>query len=495
MGNLKKLAGETAIYGLTTMLARIINFFFVPLYTRAIDTEAFGVYSEIISYIAVLQVLFVFGMETTYFRFATREDGNSGKVFSTILIFLASTSLAVLLAGIVFSTDVANMFGYCGRGELIWCSATILAIDSFTAVLFARLRYMQKALTFGVLKIIKILSETGLNLLLFLVFPKYAANNPDTFLLKFLSPEPDGGYILFAILGSCIISLTLFLPVLLRTKFSFSPTLLRRLLIYAIPIVLSQLPGVLNDVVDRIFFRFFSPVGQSSADLLGIFNANVKLAVFMILFVQMFRFAAEPFFFKQANSSNQKKIYVDVMNYFVIFCVFIFLVVALYLDIFKLFIGSDYRVGIGVVPIMLVANIFLGINFNLSIWYKVSGQTKFAINITLSGLLLTVVVNAVFMPHFGYYAAACGHLFSYLAMIIVSWMLCKKYYPIPYNWRKICIYITFGVLLFVVSNITKLESQILNFVINTLLILIFSCFVAKIEKINLQTVKKLIKRK
>ena len=494
MGNLKKLAGETAIYGMTTIVARIINFFFVPLYTRTISTDAFGIYSEIISYIAVLQVLFVFGMETTYFRFASREGGNPNKVFSTILIFLASTSLAVLVAGIVFAADIANMFGYYGRGELIWCSAAILAIDSFTAVIFARLRYMQKALKFGIFKIIKILSETGLNLLLFLVFPKYAANNPDTFLLKFLSPQPDGGYILFAILGSCIISLVLFLPVLVRTKFSFSPTLLRQLLLYAVPIVLSQLPGVLNDVTDRILFRFFSPDGQSSADLLGIFNANVKLAVFMTLFVQMFRFAAEPFFFSQSNKSDQKKVYVDVMNYFVIFCVFIFLVVALYLDIFKLFIGSSYRVGVGVVPVMLVANILLGINFNLSMWYKVSGQTKFAINITLSGLMLTILINAVFMPYFGYYAAACGHLFSYLTMIIVSWYLCKKHYHIPYNWQKIGMYIMFGIVLFAISYIIKLQSQVLNFMISTFLILVYLAFVAKIEKLNLQTIKNIIKK-
>jgi O-antigen/teichoic acid export membrane protein len=434
-------------------------------------------------------------METTYFRFASREGANPNKVFSTILIFLASTSLAVLVAGIIFAADIANMFGYCGRSELIWCSAAILAIDSFTAVIFARLRYMHKALKFGILRSIKILSEIGFNLLLFLVFPTYAVNNPDTFLLKFLSPVPDGGYILFATLGSCIISLVLFLPALCRIKFTFSPTLLRQLLIYAVPIVLSQLPGILNDVTDRILFRFFSPDEQSSQDLLGIFSANVKLAVFMTLFVQMFRFAAEPFFFSNSNKSDSKKIYVDVMNYFVIFCVFIFLVVALYLDIFKLFLGGNFRAGIGVVPIMLVANILLGINFNLSMWYKISGQTKFAINITLSGLILTVIINAAFMPYFGYYAAACGHLFSYLAMIIVSWMLCKKYNPIPYNWKKIFTYIIFGIALFAISCLINLQNKTLNFVLSTFLILVYLCFVAKIEKINLQTVKNIMKRK
>ncbi|MDR1198733.1 MAG: oligosaccharide flippase family protein [Prevotellaceae bacterium] len=491
MGNLKKLAGETAIYGMTTIVARIINFFFVPLYTRVIDTDAFGVYSEIISYIAILQALFAFGMETAFFRFANKQGNNPDRIFSTILVFLLSTSMAVLAAGIIFSSDIANLFGYVGRGELIWCSAAILAIDSFTSVIFARLRYQQKALKFGILKIIKILSETSFNLIFFLGFPTYAAAHPDSFLLKFLSPAPDGGYILFAILGSCIISSILFLPTLLRTKFVFSPALWKQLMIYAIPVVLSQLPGVLNDVTDRILFRFFSPAGESSSDLVGIFSANVKLAVFMTLFVQMFRFAAEPFFFSQGNKDDQKKIYADVMKYFVIFCVFIFLFVALYLDIFKLFIGSDFRVGIGVVPIMLLANIFLGINFNLSMWYKISGQTKYAINITLSGLLVTIVVNAVFMPYFGYYAAAFGHFFSYLAMIIVSWQLCRKYYFIPYDWKSAIIYISFGIALFILSRIVATTNGWINFAINSVFILAYLYFVIRKEKIDLKNIKHL----
>jgi O-antigen/teichoic acid export membrane protein len=434
-------------------------------------------------------------METTFFRFTSKEGNNPDKVFSTILIFLTSTSLAVLATGIMFSSDIANVLGYVGRGEFIWCSAAILAIDSFTSVIFARLRYQQKALKFGVLKIIKILSETTFNLVLFLGFPAYAAAHPDSFLLKFLSPAPDGGYILFAILGSCIISLLLFLPALLRTKFIFSPTLWKQLMIYAIPIVLSQLPGVLNDVTDRILFRFFSPAGESSSDLVGIFSANVKLAVFMTLFVQMFRFAAEPFFFNQSNRDSQNKIYADVMKYFVICCVFIFLFVALYLDIFKLFIGAAFRAGIGVVPIMLLANILLGINFNLSMWYKISGQTKYAINITLSGLFVTIVVNAVFMPWFGYYAAAFGHLFSYSVMIIVSWRLCKKYYLIPYDWKSAIIYILFGIALFVLSRIVATQNDFVNFAINSALILAYMYFVIRKEKINFKDIKHLIKKK
>jgi len=494
MANLKKLAGETMIYGMTTIVARIVNFLLVPLYTRSINTDAYGVYAEIFAYIAVLQVLFSFGMETTFFRFANKKDCDANKVFSTILIFLFSTSAAVLIGGIVFSNDIANIFGYVGRGELIWCSAAILAIDSFTSVIFARLRYQQKALKFGMLKTIKILTEVGFNFMLFFGFPAYAAKNPDTFLLNFLSPTPDGGYILFAILGSCIVSVLLFLPTLAKIKMHFSPTLWKQLMIYAIPIVLSQFPGVLNDVTDRILFRFFSPEGKASSDLLGIFTANVKLAVFMTLFVQMFRFAAEPFFFSHSNSADQKKVYVDVMKYFVIFCVFIFLIVALYIDIFKLFIGETFRVGIGVVPIMLMSNLLLGIIFNLSMWYKMSGQTKFAINITLSGLIVTIAVNAVFMPHFGYYAAACGHFVSYLVMILVSWHLCKKHYPIPYNWIEIITYISVGVALFIVSRIVAIENQIVNFVINTILILVYLYFIVRKEKITLKTIKNLIKR-
>jgi O-antigen/teichoic acid export membrane protein len=495
MGKLKQLASETVIYGMTTIVARILNFFMVPLYTRMISETDYGIYTEIFSYIAVLQVLFTFGMETTFFRFANKKDCDANKVFSTILIFLFSTSLALLIVGIVFAQDISNLFGYNQRGKLIWASAAILASDSFTSVLFAKLRYLHKALKFGIFKVIKILTETGLTFSLFLGFPAYAAANPDSFLLKLISPTPDESYIFFAILGSCIVSLILFLPELFKTKIFFSPTLWRQLMIYAIPIVLSQLPGVMNDVTDRIMFRFFSPEGESSLSLLGIFGANVKLAVFMTLFVQMFRFAAEPFFFSQTDKSEQNKTYVEVMRYFVIFCVFIFLIVALYLDIFKEFLGEDYQVGIGVVPIMLLANLLLGINFNLSMWYKMSGQTKFAIGITLSGLLVTIAINAAFMPFFGYYAAACGHFFSYLAMIIVSWHLCKKYYPIPYQWKTIALYIAFGAVLFAISRLIATNNNILNFALNSLLLLLYLLFVIKKEKINFATIKNFVKRK
>ena len=437
---LKQLAGETAIYGLSTILARIINFLFVPFYTRLLTTESYGVVTEFMAYIAVLQVVLVLGLETGCFRFANKEGVDSRRVYSNALVTVFGLSAAFLAAMIVFAGPIAGVLGYAGFEAVIMYIGGILFCDSVTAILFAKLRQEHKAVKFAIYKTIKILTETGANLVLFFWFPRYCERHPGNFLTAFISPTPDFSYVIFAILLSCVLCLLLFVPDLLRLSWKLDGKLLRKMLLYSLPLMVAALPGIVNDFLDRILFRFFDTNADAWRSSLGIFQAAVKLSVIMNLFIQMFRFAAEPFFFQRARDKNSKELYAIVLEFFTAFCGLIFLGVILYIDVLSLILGRDFRSGVGVVPVMLLSYMLLGMLFNVSMWYKLSEKTNMAIWITLAGLAVTTVVNVVFMPRFSYWAAAFGHLASYLTMFILSAALGQKYYPIPYRWGRLLLF-------------------------------------------------------
>ena len=418
---LKQLAGETAIYGLSSILARVLNFLFVPIYTRMLTQVQYGVVTEFMAYIAILQVVLVLGLETGCFRFANKEGENPRKVYSGALLAVFGLNLAFLACMVAFSGSISAALGYEGYRRLIIYVAAILFCDSITAILFAKLRQEHKAVKFAILKTVKILTETGANLVLFFVYPA----------------QPDFTYPVFAIFISCVLCLVLFIPDILRIRPVWDGGVVKRMLAYSIPLMVAALPGVANDFLDRILFRFFDTSSEQWLASLGVYQAAVELAVIMNLFIQMFRYAAEPFFFQRARDKNSRELYAVVMEYFTAFCGLVFLGVIGYIDIISLLLGRDFRVGIGVVPIMLLSYMLLGMLFNVSMWYKLSGKTNMAIWITLAGLAVTAVVNIVFMPRYSYWASAFGHLASYLTMFVISAVLGARYYPIPYNWKRI----------------------------------------------------------
>ena len=434
---LKQLAGETAIYGLSSILARVLNFLFVPIYTRMLTQVQYGVVTEFMAYIAILQVVLVLGLETGCFRFANKAGEDPEKVYSNALLAVFGLNAAFLSCMIAWSGPISTALGYAGYSSLISYVGGILFCDSITAILFARLRQEHQAIRFAVIKTVKILTETACNLLLFFWFPAFCAAHPDNALARLVSPTPDFTYPIFAILVSCILCLAIFLPDILRFRFRFDGSVLRRMLLYSLPLMVAALPGVANDFLDRILFRYFDVNSEAWRASLGIYQAAVKLAVIMNLFIQMFRYAAEPFFFQRAADKGSKELYAVVMEYFTAFCGLVFLGVILYIDVISLFLGRDFRVGVGVVPVMLLSYMLLGMLFNVSMWYKLSGKTDMAIWITLAGLVVTAVVNIVFMPRFSYWASAFGHLASYLVMLALSAWLGAKYYPIPYDWKRI----------------------------------------------------------
>ena len=438
---LKQLAGQTAIYGLSTILARIINFLFVPIYTRLLTPESYGVVTEFMAYIAVLQVVLVLGLETGCFRFANKEGVDPQKVYSNAFVTVFSVSATFLALMIAFASPIASALGYEGYGSCIMYMGGILAMDSITAILFARLRQENKALKFAIFKTVKIITETTANLVLFLWWPKHAGG----WLLNLIPASPDFSYVIFSIFVSCIVCTILFLPDFLKLSFRLDGKLLRQMLAYSLPLMVAALPGVVNDFLDRILFRYFDTNAEAWRSSLGLYQATVKLAVIMNLFIQMFRYAAEPFFFRRAREKDSRALYASVQEYFTAFCGLVFLGVILYIDVIALILGPQFRSAVGVVPVMLLSYMILGMLFNVSMWYKLSGKTNMAIWITLSGLVVTAIVIILFMPKYSYWAAAYGHLASYIVMFAISSILGAKYYPIPYRWgRLVCIFLIMG---------------------------------------------------
>ena len=440
---LKQLAGQTIIYGLSTILARIINFLFVPIYTRLLSPESYGVVTEFRAYIAVFQVVMVLGLETGCFRFANKEGVDSRKVYANAFVTVFCVSATVLALMIGFASPIASALGYEGYEACIKYIGGILSLDAITAILFAKLRQESKALKFAILKTVKIITETAANLILFLWYPKHLASAG--WLQHFIPSTPDFSYVIFAIFISCVVCGLLFIPDLLRLSFKLDGKLLKQMLAYSLPLMIAALPGVVNDFLDRILFRYFDTNAEAWRSSLGLYQAAVKLAVIMNLFIQMFKYAAEPFFFRRAREKESKELYASVQEYFTAFCGLVFLGVILYIDVVALILGPQFRSAVGVVPIMLLSYMILGMLFNVSMWYKLSGKTNMAIWITLSGLVVTAIVIVLFMPKYSYWAAAFGHLASYIVMFAISSILGAKYYPIPYRWGRLgCIILLMG---------------------------------------------------
>lgn len=464
-GAIRKLAGETVIYGMSTIVARMINFFFVPVYTRILSQEGYGAYTEIMSYIAVLQVVLVFGLETGCFKFASRfnEERKAGgdprecdpdRPFSTALAAVLVSSVLFAAAMVLWARPLSAWAGYDGHARMIRYVGGILALDSVTAILFARLRYRQQALKFAAFKTVKILSELGFNLLLFFGAPAYFAAHPDSFWLHFLPAQADFSYIILAVFLSCIVAGLLFIPDLLRMRLRLSARLWKQMMRYSVPLMIAGLPGIMNESLDRFLFRFFAPEGADWRAQLGVYGAALKLAVIMNLFIQMFRYAAEPFFFARDREKGSRELYAQVMEYFVAFCMLIFLGIVLYMEVIGFILGKDFRGALGTVPVMLLSYMLLGVLFNVSMWYKLSGQTGYAIRITAAGLAVTAAVNMAFMPVFSYWASVWAHLLSVLTMLVYSARLGNRHYPIPYRWKRIGGYVGAALLLYAVSRLT-----------------------------------------
>lgn len=468
MSVLKKLAGETALYGLSSIVGRSVNFLLVPLYTTVFRPGEQGVIIELFSWVALLNVLYTFGMETSYFRFATRTPERQAQYFNL------TTSVVLTISGLVsgtliaFAKPIMAWREYPGQERLLVWMAVIMALDAVAAIPFARLRLEKRAKRFVAIRLVNIALNVGLNVF-FLIFcrdvflGKYL-NGLQPLVRSFYNPGLGVGYIVLANLIANAFTLLQLFPQFRRFRYRLDGALLRPLLLYAYPILIMGFAGVANQNVDRLMLRQLLPEGfypgRTSADALGIYGNVYKLSILMNLAIQSFRFAADPFFFSKAEDKNAPAVFALVMKWFVIACTVLWVGVSLNLDVLGLLTmrRPEYREGLGVVPYLLLGNLFLGVYYNLSVWFKLTDKTAYGTLITAVGAVLTVVGNLVLIPRLGYLGCAVTFLASSFAMMVLCYALGEKFYPIPYDMRSAIGYVASAGLLIWLSSLVEIPN-------------------------------------
>lgn len=452
---LKRLAGQTAVYGLSSIVGRLLNYLLVPLYTHVFLTSQYGVVTIMYSYVAFLIVILTYGMETAFFRFSEARPGEKQVVFGTSLLSVLFTSLLFVLATTFFRQPIAGALRFPDHPEYILWFGLILGMDALSAIPFARLRSENKAFRFAGIKLVNIGVNIGFNLFFLLLCPWLLEGGPE--MLKgpvsaVYNPSIGVGYVFISNLIASGVTLLLLLPVMFRARPVFSPALWRQMLIYALPLLVAGLAGVVNESLDKLLLNHLLP-SETAMSQVGIYGACYKISIMMTIFIQAFRFAAEPFFFSQASRKDARQMYARIMKYFVLACLLIFLGIMLFMDIVQYFVGPAYREGLGVVPILLLANMFLGIYFNLSIWYKLDGQTRFGAWFALAGAVLTIVLNIWWIPLIGYHGSAWATLACYVFMAALSFGFGQKHFPIPYETGRILGLIAAAVLIYLASGL------------------------------------------
>jgi O-antigen/teichoic acid export membrane protein len=482
LNQFKRLAGQTIIYGFGTIAPRVLNFLLLtPLYTRILNKGEYGIFTELYAYIVFLLVILTYGMETGFFRFAKSEK-DFNKVYSTSLIALFTTSFLFIVLTSIFSSQLATAIDYEHNENYIRWFCIIVSIDAFTSIPFAKLRLEGKAAKFGILKIINVLVNIGLNALFFLIFPQIYKSNPEL-ISRFYNPEMGVSYIFIANLIASIVTLVLLLPEIVRFKLNFDFSLLKRMLVYTFPLLIVGIAGSANEVLDKILMKYLVTDPTTALEQVGIYGANYKLAVLMTIFIQMFRYAAEPFFFSKMDDKNAKEQYAIIMKLFILAGLLIFLGVVLYIDIVKYFIGSEFHEGIKIVPIILLANLFLGILYNQSIWYKLTNLTRYGALVSIVGAVITIIFNILLVPSFGYVGAAWATLICYTAMIVISYFVGQKFYPIDYDLKTIGFYFGIALFVFTVNQVLDIKSFIIQMIVSTIFITSYMGLMIKKEKL------------
>jgi len=486
MTNLKSLAKDTAIYGMSSIIGRFLNYLLVPLYTAKLSAASggYGIITNVYAYTALLLVLLTYGMETTFFRYANKDGEKPLKVYSTTLIMVGSTSLLFIICVLTFISPIASALGYSQHPEYIGIMAVCVAIDAFQCIPFAYLRYKKRPIKFAALKILFIVMNIFLNILYFMWLPALYKSYPDI-ISHIYNPHVGVGYA-FGLNLICTASITVFFwPELTGFKYVFDKQLMKRMLKYSWPILVLGIAGILNQTIDKIIFPIIykgDPTGLNSAQgQLGIYGACVKVAMIMAMITQAFRYAYEPFVFGKSKDKDSKQTYAIAMKYFVIFTLFAFLIVMFYIDLLKIVIirDPDYWVGLRVVPIVMAAEIMMGIYFNLSFWYKLIDKTIWGAWFSGTGCLVLIAINILFIPKFSYMACAWAGFAGYATAMLLSYFVGQKKYPIHYDLIGIGKYVLLAAVLYGISCFLPNWGLITKLGINTILLFIFVAYLIK----------------
>ncbi len=493
MSSLKKLASNTALYGLSTIVGRALNYLLVPFYTAVFKPEDYGIVTELYAYIAFLNIVYTYGMETTYFRFATKERGTAQETYnlSQTVLLISSLLFSAILMGA--SREIASGLGYETHQDYIIWLALILAIDAIVSIPFARLRLEGKAAFFAFAKLSNIVLNIFFNVFFLVICPMAISDaglqDLRPLIRNIYDPSLGVGYVFLSNLLANAFLLIILSQSFIRFKFNFNIQKLKPMMAYAIPILFTGIAGMINEVLDRVLLKNWLPegfyAGQTNLAAVGVYGACYKLSIFMTLAIQAFRYAAEPFFFSKAEDKDSPILFAKIMKWFVIVCLVIFLVISLNLDILKYLLRSEvYRQGIMVVPVLLLANLFLGIYFNLSVWFKLTDKTIYGTYTTVAGAILTVVLNWLLIPLLGYMGCAISTLICYFCMAAANYSLGNKHYPIPYPIVKIGIYITIAVLFaYIGLSYDSADDLSTSFIIHWVLIAAFILTIFIFEKV------------
>ncbi|MDE6860260.1 MAG: oligosaccharide flippase family protein [Duncaniella sp.] len=488
MSGIKSLAKDTAVYGLSSIIGRFLNWCLVPLYTSMFPPSEYGEVIYIYTLVALALIVLTYGMETGFFRFANHERYKDAmEVYSTSIISLAVTSTAFIALVCVFINPITAML-HAGLHESYIIMMTIaVALDAFTALPFSFLRYSKRPMRFAALRLVNIGANIVLNLFFILICPWLWKQAPG-WIAWFYDPDFGIGYIFLANLFTSALNLMLLFPELHGFKWKFNFTLWREMIIYSAPLLVLGLAGIMNQNIYSILLPDLYPDKANAMAQVGIYGANYKIAIVMVMFIQAFRFAYEPFIFARTKENGEDKLqgYRDAMKWFVISAMVIFLGVMFYLDILRHFIATNYFSGLKVVPIVMIAELFFGISFNLSLWYKLTDRTAWGMWLSLFGLAATIGLNVLLVPKYGYMGCAWAAFGCYGSMMALSYILGRIYYPINYNLPKLAFYFITAIALWIFSEVIAIEAKPwLNMIVRTPLLAAYILMVVRMEHIRL----------
>lgn len=479
---MRKLAKETAVYGLSSMIGRFLNWLLVPMYTRVLEgTGEFGIYTNLYAWVALLLILLTYGMETGFFRFVNKkEEQEPLRVYATTLTSIGISSLTFLLLTLCFLRPISSLLNYAGHPEYLAMMLGVVSIDAFCCIPFAYLRYKGRPFRFMGIKLLSIFLNIVLNLFFLILCPRIHQEAPERISWFYLSGYGIG-YVFVANVITSAVTLLVLIPDMLPA-FGHKPSLalLKRMFRYSFPMLILGIAGILNQTADKILFPYLFADKSYAQEQLGIYGACFKIAVVLVMFIQAFRYAYEPFVFARNKSGgNRTKVYSEAMKYFIIFALFIFLGVMFFLDLLKYFVAPAYYPGLSVVPIVMLGELFFGIYFNLSIWYKLSDQTRWGAYFSIAGCVVTVSIILVFAPVYGFMACAWASLVCNLLMMLLSYFVGQRKFPVSYDLKSAFIYFALAMSLYCAGILPVIEAEILRIFYRVALLMVFLWTVIK----------------
>lgn len=472
MAGVKSLFKDTAIYGVSSIVGRFLNWCLVPMYTYCFAAAEYGIVTNLYAYVALVLIILTYGMETGFFRFANHEHWtNPAQVYTTALMSLGCSSLLFIIAGCLLSPQIAEWLDCGEHPSYIWMMVIAVGVDAYTSIPFAYLRYKKRPVRFASIKLLNIGLNIGLNLFFILLCPIIWAHSPQ-WISWFYNPAFGVGYIFLANLISSLVVLLMVLPEIVAEKYDFNGKLWREMLKYSYPLLILGVAGIMNQTIDKILYPMLIADKDAAMTGLGIYGANYKIAIVMVMFIQAFRFAYEPFIFAQnrEKGEDKTKAYSDAMTWFVIFGLFIFLGVMYFLPILKFFISPNYFEGLRVVPIIMLAELFFGIFFNLSLWYKLTDRTIWGTWFSLFGLAVTLALNVAFVPMYGYMACAWAAFCCYGLMMVASYVVGRVKHPIDYDVKRLMGYAVAAMALWGVSVVVAADNNWIDFPVRIVLL-------------------------